>query len=109
MSNDAQPVRACPYCAETILSAAVKCRFCGEFLPVGSALNSSARVEAKPKWNPGIASILSLVIPGSGQMYGGRIWQGLAWLPGVVVAYLWFAPLGLAAHAACIWNASGKI
>ncbi len=24
--------RQCPFCAETILSAAVKCRFCGEFL-----------------------------------------------------------------------------
>jgi membrane protein YdbS with pleckstrin-like domain len=28
----AQQTRQCPFCAETILAAAVKCRFCGEFL-----------------------------------------------------------------------------
>lgn len=27
-----QPTKPCPYCAETILAAALKCKHCGEFL-----------------------------------------------------------------------------
>jgi membrane protein YdbS with pleckstrin-like domain len=33
----AQQTRQCPFCAETILAAAVKCRFCGEFLNTDKA------------------------------------------------------------------------
>jgi hypothetical protein len=29
---DSEAAKRCPYCAEVIKAAAVKCRFCGEFL-----------------------------------------------------------------------------
>lgn len=39
--------RQCPFCAETILAAAVKCRFCGEFLNTDPRLRLAGAGKAK--------------------------------------------------------------
>jgi TM2 domain-containing membrane protein YozV len=96
----------CPYCAEVIAAAAKKCKHCGEFLD--STLRQARTpipVPQQPKWNPGTAAVLSLVIPGTGQMYKGRILAGLVWLVGVCVGYVAFVVPGVILHIACVYNA----
>jgi hypothetical protein len=43
--------------------------------------------------NPGVASVLSLVLPGVGQFYNGDFWRGLFWL--IVTPGLWIGSGGL--------------
>jgi hypothetical protein len=50
------------------------------------------------KWSPGVAALLSLLIPGAGQMYKG---QGVNGLTG----YLLIVP-GLILHICCIFGAA---
>ena len=96
-------VKRCPFCAEEIQDAAIVCGFCSADL-VKNERQPAAVVIMPPvrTWSPGVAAILSLVIPGAGQLYSGRVVQGLAWLFGVVFAYLWVVPYGLILHIICI-------
>jgi len=56
-------------------------------------------------WNPGTAAVLSLFIPGAGQMYKGQIGLGLAWLIGAAIGYMALLAPGVIVHVACIFNA----
>lgn len=131
---DSTPTTSCPYCGETILSVAKKCKHCGEYLDEelraskitvsGSAphivvqannthVNQPPRpavyVEQERGWNPGIAAVLSLVIPGAGQMYKGHVVEGIVWLFGVIFGYALLILPGIAIHILCIvLAASGK-
>ena len=43
--------------------------------------------------NPGTAAVLSLLIPGVGQLYNGKIWRGVFWL--IITPGLWIGSGGL--------------
>jgi hypothetical protein len=104
----ASAVRAtwrCPYCKETIVAGAVKCKHCGELLHAG--IRSSRRQWAQ-RGSPGVAAVLSFFWPGVGQMYKGEVLAGIVWFFLVVFAYaLCFIP-GIVLHVICIFDAASE-
>jgi TM2 domain-containing membrane protein YozV len=71
------------------------------FVPVGSRIkkrSSSENQSSKP--SSGIAAVLSLIIPGAGQMYRGRAGAGLAVFCGsrILLFYLSRRNIALALH-----------
>lgn len=59
-----------------------------------------------PKWNRGIAILLSFFFPGAGQMYKGQVLNGAVWMVATVAGYIAFIFPGLALHFLCIVGAS---
>lgn len=96
-----RPSTTCPYCAEEIKADAKKCKHCGEFLDPQLA---GQRAPQKPI-NPGTAAVLSLLIPGAGQMYKGQVGLGFLWLFLVPVGYLMLILPGLVLHIFCVVDA----
>ncbi len=116
MADAAPAVKACPYCGEQIMQAAVRCRFCssdltakptqGGIVVQGPTATSGAgpsiviqNVQSGPPAqyfphevkNPGVAMLLSIIFPGGGQFYNGHAGKGILilctfWL---VIPYVW--------------------
>jgi hypothetical protein len=58
-----------------------------------------------PRWDPEVATLLSVIIPGAGQMYKGQISNGVAWFCLTAVGYLLILP-GVLFHICCVIGAS---
>jgi TM2 domain-containing membrane protein YozV len=58
------------------------------------------------KWSPGVAAILSLFIPGVGQMYKGDVLTGILWMIIVTIGYFLLVVPGLILHLICILTAA---
>lgn len=63
-------------------------------------------VESRPRWSPAAAAILSLVVPGLGQLYKGQWLNGPLWFCIVVAGYFAFVVPGLVLHVLCILGAA---
>jgi hypothetical protein len=87
----------CPECKKEISNTAQACPHCGYI---------STTPSAPRQWSPGIAALLSFIIPGAGQMYKGKIGAGLLWFVAVVIGYISLIAPGVILHLICIFNAA---
>lgn len=94
----------CPECRKEISSAAASCPGCGH--PMMASPLSLPLAVAPPKWSPGVAALLSFLIPGAGQMYKGQVGNGLVWFFFVIVGYFALLVPGLILHLLCIIGAA---
>lgn len=102
--NNKSRMLLCPTCRHSVSEEADACPSCGHpFTPRGNV------VVVAHVWNPVIAGLLSLFIPGLGQLYKGQIFRGIIWLCVVALAHLLFFWLwdipGIIMHALCVLNA----
>jgi len=57
-------------------------------------------------FNPGIAAVLSFLIPGLGQIYKGRVLRGFFWFVLTIIGYAFFIVPGLILHVLCVFGAA---
>jgi TM2 domain-containing membrane protein YozV len=55
--------------------------------------------------NPGIAAVLSVLMPGLGQVYCGRLFAGAIWFLATAAGYSLILVPGFLIHALCVWSA----
>lgn len=55
--------------------------------------------------SPGIAAVLSVLLPGLGQVYAGRLLAGGLWFLATMFCYSAVLLPGFLVHALCIWSA----
>lgn len=55
--------------------------------------------------SPGVSAVLSVVVPGLGQLYSGRLLASALWFLGTAAAYSAVLLPGFLVHAVCVWSA----
>lgn len=91
----------CAECGNRLSSNAMSCPHCGNVLR-----EPEPPVVAVPKWSPGVAAVLSFLIPGLGQMYKGQIFNGLGWFVVTAIGYIVLIIPGIVLHLICIIGAA---
>ena len=55
--------------------------------------------------HPGLAAVLSVLIPGLGQVYAGNLLTGAVWFVATALCYSAIILPGFLLHAFCVWSA----
>lgn len=97
--------KKCSFCAEDIALDAVKCKHCGEYQSPEIRDYMQPKAEKVQKWNPGIAALISIFIPGGGHMYKGRVGTGIGLLILTVIGYAILVIPGVILHIISIATA----
>jgi hypothetical protein len=63
-------------------------------------------LETRTAPNAAAAAVLSLIVPGAGQLYAGRPISGVAWFVLVTMGYLMLIVPGVVLHVLCIASAA---
>lgn len=71
-----------------------------------STLASDLALAEMRHYSPAAAAALSLFLPGVGQIYSGRIPQGIGWMLATGLGYILFLIPGLILHICCVVNAA---
>jgi len=67
----------------------------------------SYELETRQPPNPAAAAVLSMIVPGAGQLYAGRPLSGIAWFALVTMGYLLLIVPGVLLHILCVASAAG--
>jgi hypothetical protein len=72
----------------------------------GLATGDSFFLTLRPRPSPGVAVMLSLLIPGAGHIYAGRAGAGVAWMATTLMGYACCFLPGLFLHGLCLVSAA---
>ncbi|HEY5950982.1 MAG TPA: hypothetical protein VIV40_36065 [Kofleriaceae bacterium] len=67
----------------------------------------SYELESRHPPNAAAAAVLSMIVPGAGQLYAGRPLSGVAWFVLVTMGYLLLIVPGVLLHILCVASAAG--
>ncbi|QSQ20716.1 hypothetical protein JY651_36615 [Pyxidicoccus parkwayensis] len=66
----------------------------------------STEVVRERRFNPLIAGVLSVVIPGLGQLYKGQLFRAVVWFCAVSAGYFLLVVPGIIFHVLCVVGAA---
>jgi TM2 domain-containing membrane protein YozV len=103
---------SCPHCGNPLSAGGEKALTTLSVVPVRKENLGDKTIIIKQEilvpqriWSPGVAAVLSFLIPGLGQIYKGQIFNGLVWFGIVILGYCFVLP-GIILHLCCIFGAA---